>query len=635
MLRASWALLSLPFIPGARPRLDRPLPAFFSRQDRYFVATLKKFTAKNDFLAGPTPEVASDDTGKPEAGPDIPPTFRFPPFPLALADEPLAKIPAEPESDTEKDIFEAPSVVRTLPEMLPEPETDPGSMFEDKAQDDYIGIVTSNSPPMTSTQSLEMLIAQKDYAQAERVLEELLQFGTEIPFSFSYEMAAIAAVKIPATTSTEMDDQVKTFRKWFSLIPLAHQSPPRKFRTLRRYIMHTPLNSLKLIMEFSLIAAEKGYATSTHHHAIGVVCMYGDPEHTLSYIEQLRSLSRSYLHQYAHRHDIARLDRRLHVDMIGFAVRRLANAGRFDHAVQLVPDPLQTDTYLSSYTWLFLLNRLKKTNDPQYEPHIKFVEQHQSEEIFKAVGLKKMATSTLVSAIRCLAYVRRLDLAVPLLPKLQEKQPERVLETFDVLLPRLRELRAKESSRLPKYVEILRGISQQPETSQFTAAAIADFIASPPSASTEEETVPKTGDVLQNTIYALARAWCLEEAIALIPAYHQSTASRDTSGLYALLLKKIKTSHNSKYHRYHEVIEKLRNSLRRPTVKVADPSRASAPAASKPVHDEDAIRFLESFSAEDVFLASSFPSGPPQLIVPTWPRLYSVDSVPSTSPPHH
>ncbi|KAJ7033737.1 hypothetical protein C8F04DRAFT_957482, partial [Mycena alexandri] len=275
-------------------------------------------------------------------------------------------------------------VVRTLPEMLPEPETDPDSMFEDKAQDDYIGIATSSSPPMTSTQSLEMLIAQKDYAQAERVLEELVEVGTEIPFSFAYEMAAIAAVRVPATTSIEMDEQVKTFRKWFSLIPLAHQSPPRKFSTLRRYIMHTPLNSLKLIMEFSLLAAKKGYAASTHQHAIGVVCMYGDPEHTLSYIEQLRSLSRSYLQQYAHRHDVVRLDRRLHVDMIGVAVRRLANAGRFDHAVQLVPDPLQTDTYLSSYTWLFLLNRLKKTNDPQYEPHIKFVEQHQSEEIFKA-----------------------------------------------------------------------------------------------------------------------------------------------------------------------------------------------------------------------------------------------------------
>ncbi|KAJ7185581.1 hypothetical protein C8R46DRAFT_881358, partial [Mycena filopes] len=302
-------------------------------------------------------------------------------------------------SDAEKDIFEAPSleyrayerlppasadilteVVRTLPEMLPEPETDPDSMFEDKAQEDYIGISTSTSPPMTSTQSLEILVAQKDYQQAERVLDELLEVGTKIPFSSAYEMAALAAIKVPARTLVEMEDQVKMFGKWFSLIPSADQTPGRRFRTLRRSILNSPLNSLKLIMEFGLIAAEKGYTGVTQQQAIGVVCMYGDPQHTLDYIAELRRRSRTFLAKFTLPGNVDRADRRLHIDMLGVAVRSLANAGRFDHAVQLVPDPLQTDTYLSHYTWLYLLNRLKKTKDPQYEPHINFVEQHKSEE---------------------------------------------------------------------------------------------------------------------------------------------------------------------------------------------------------------------------------------------------------------
>ncbi|KAJ6488020.1 hypothetical protein C8R45DRAFT_786492, partial [Mycena sanguinolenta] len=328
-------------------------------------------------------------------------------------------------------------VARSLPEMLPEPESQSGSIFEDESHDDYVGISTSSIPPITSTQSLEMLVADKVYDEAERVLDALLEVGTPVPPSFAYEDAAIWAIRTPASTTADMDEQIKAFRKWFSLIPLG-PSPrgprprrsPHEFARLRKRIMLSPLNSLRLIMEFGLIAAEKGYAHITHRHVISVVCMYGDPDVALQYIDELRDRNRKFLEQRAHATQVDALDNKLRVEIISVAIKTFAIAGRFDYAVQLIPDPTETHFHLRPASYSYLVHKMEMTRDRRYIPHIQFVTQHKSEARHRSVGLKKMKKPRLAQAVRCLANIGRFDLAL--------KSPQRLGSSLAASLRTLR-----------------------------------------------------------------------------------------------------------------------------------------------------------------------------------------------------
>ncbi|KAJ7927560.1 hypothetical protein B0H13DRAFT_2312497 [Mycena leptocephala] len=539
---------------------------------------------------------------------EIPPSFRFPPFPLASIEQPEPKISAEPEPDTDTNIFEPTSleyrayerlpqpsvdimtqVARSLPEMLPDPETDSGAIFEDKADDDYVGISISSTPPITSTQSLEILVADRNYDGALRVLDELLEVGTEIPVSFAYESAAISAVKAPATSTTEMDQQIQTFKKWFSLIPPADQSRPRTFRKLRDLILLSPLNSLRLIMEFGLIAAEKGFARRTHFQVTCLVAMYGDPSVTLQFINELRRRNRMFLERTSKGEDVDNLDNTLRVDMLGAAIRTLAQAGRLEHAVQLVPDPGETHFHLTPYTYNFLVHKLEMTKDPRYLPHLKFITQHKSEARFRIMGLKKMEKSRLALAIRCLAVEGHFGLAMGLLPRLDGAEVRLVTATLDFLLAKLRE---GEDGRHSTYIDHISQLREDTATPSTTAATTS--------------TADNPGKYWI-ALEALIKAWCLEEALALIPAYHRGNVKHNPR-LYTLLLYKLRISYNPKYEPYLERIQRLREHTKQA-------KRAEALLVQKARAEGEAARNLEDFSGEDIFMSSSVSSSrPPQRI---------------------
>ncbi|KAF8138099.1 hypothetical protein K438DRAFT_2030807 [Mycena galopus ATCC 62051] len=794
MLRASWALISFPIIPGARSRLERSLPGFFPssvrlwRQDRHFAPSARIFAAKtppaDPNLVKETPGVSSDDHTKvPENGPDtstpsieIPPSFRVPPFPLATVEDlepkpkvlpdtdtnifepptleyrartrvqhpsvhiqgptsldatpevssnnnpqisendpepslsfrsppfPLAtveelklepKISAEPNRNRDTNVFEPTTleyrayerlpqhsvdiltqVAQSLPEILPEPETEDGSIFEDNSHDDYAGISTSSTPPITSTQSLEMLVTNRIYDEATRVLDTLRQVGTRIPPSFTYEEAAIWAVTSPQTLRP----------RWTPRFKHPSSFRTKKFYRLRKRIMLSPFNSLRLIMEFGLIAAEKGYARSTCYDVVALVCMYSDPNATLRYIDELRGCNRRFLEQLTaveqsteaeqatKAADVDALDNKLRVDIVGAAVRTLANAGRFDHAVQLIPDPTETRFHLMPDVYHYLVQKMEMTRNPRYIPHINFVTQHKTEARHRSLGLKKMDKPDLALAIRCLANIGQFDLAIGLLPKFlgddgdvesnshsvwrsrarrdgilpalpgapSMAEPEELsrssikLTTLDFLLARLRESEHDGHSIYFDHISQLRAATEPTPAITDSAPGITD---SAVSRSDTPDVEPRRPTLVNaeygRAIRALTKAWCLEEAVALMPAYTQGNTSYHKK-LYNLLLWKLKSSYNPKYRPYVAKIEELRErAVTQATQGKAIPRVASEAESSVneelqearlttlaeksisiPSAEADAANEADSakqwdFSGEDIFMASSVSSSKP------------------------
>ncbi|KAJ7686666.1 hypothetical protein B0H17DRAFT_1136758 [Mycena rosella] len=526
--------------------------------------------------------------------------FRFPPFPLALVEvqEAEPKNSAEAEHETGTEIFESPSVeysrvyerlpkpsadiltqvVRFLPEMLPELETDSASIFEDKSDIDYAASSFSPADPFTSAESLENMVAERHYEQAWRILHELLEFGTEIPFSAVYEEAALAALKVEARTKPEIDNQIQRFKQWFSLIPPADQSPPRKFGRLRARILLSPLISIQLLMEFGLIAAEKGFATNTYSHVIPVVAMYGDPDNTIQFVDEIRLRNRTFLERTCPADTIDRKDRTLHVDIIGVAVRQLARARRFDHAMQLIPDhSVETDFHLSSYTYNFLIHQMKMTQDSRYRPYIESVAEHKSEAQFRSLGSTNMGKDKLALAIRYLADEGELDLALGLLPNLKEAGAALVAPTLDVLHARLR------GSGDDRYLPHIELVSQLRNAAPSCATETSESEGTQPTVDVEKDAV--LGDVIE----ALTRAWCLDEAWALMPLYHRNN-TQNIWRIYRIVRSRLKAASNPKYHARLDKVTRMMQEVR------SAARRGTAPTLEG------------AFTAEDYCLASSYPS---------------------------
>jgi hypothetical protein len=229
---------------------------------------------------------------------------------------------------------------------------------------------------------------------------------------------------------------------------------------------------------------------------------------------------------------------------------------------------------------------MKETGDPRYVPHINFVAQHKSEGRHRSTGLKKMEKPNLALAIRCLANVGRFDLVVGLLPKLQEAEVALVADTFDFVLARLRESEDDHST----YSDL---VTQLREATEVTPSMTEPL---------SERTQPALGkDEYYLAIAALTKAWCIEESLALIPAYHRYNTKHHRT-LYNIVLWKLKICYNPKYERYIQQVQELREN----TVKLAEQARARWLARR--------TARLDDFPGEDILLASSLSPSPPQRV---------------------
>ncbi|KAF7316313.1 hypothetical protein MIND_00150000 [Mycena indigotica] len=497
MLRASWPLIYSAFTPKTRTTFEKP-GVYLAFRAGTFIRNLALTRAPID---------ERDDTL--DSGANLP-GYHFPPFPLVSA---TTSTPANTiyQRLPQEAADIAAQVAVSLPELLPEPESDTSAIFEDGDGDDYHGGVSALAP-FTSTEALRVLVSAGDYDIALKVLDELLEVGVDIPLSHTYQLAAINSVKSQARTDADMEEQIRTFKKWFSLIPVVDYSRPNALDRVMRRVLSSSLNSISLVMEFGLLAADKGHAPHISQRVLGFICMYGEPAQAIVFLEEFCQRHASFVGKV----DESPVYAAFRTTALTSAIRTLANAGRFDHAIKLLPALPRIRFDPSLYN--FLIRKMRAAGGSRYDPLIELVADCKTK-ASHSYNPDIMPPADLSICIQCLVDVGQPDMAIKLLPHLGGPQSELVVKTLDYI-----QTRSNTSFSSP--------LNAQDHPQPYPAE----------DGSKDTDQSRRFAFVVRK----LANAWLLDEALAILPTYHSNNAGLHLS-IYALLLRKLKASFDPKY----------------------------------------------------------------------------------------
>ncbi len=232
-------------------------------------------------------------------------------------------------------------------------------VFEDEG-DEYLVMESTKFPTdhesIQSTGVLRKLVLEGHYGPAYLLLKEVQDLGIQVPPSVVYERAAVSVLRNPKLS---LEDKLECFTSWFVLVPMEHLVPPTTdFAETRRLLLQSHLMHISIVIRFSLILAEKGYADRLSVTLIPQVLRCTSPEVGRAFLEAFCNAHKRYildpnnkiLNQYFK-------IRKTLTNVRGQAVRALAYSGRLDEAIALFPDPDNPDFKLTTYTYNIVLQR--------------------------------------------------------------------------------------------------------------------------------------------------------------------------------------------------------------------------------------------------------------------------------------
>nr|GAT46842.1 predicted protein [Mycena chlorophos] len=417
-------------------------------------------------------------------------------------------------------------VATSLPELLPEPETDPGSVFEDKGADsDYRGVVSVLSP-FTSTEALERLVKSGSNDMAVKLLDEILAAGISIPPSHTYQLAVISAIRDPASTPAAFEEQVQLFRRWFSLLPTANESRPSALNAVLHQILYPAVPSLRLVVEFGILAASKGFGPYIKREIVSFVCAFAEPNQAIEFLTELCRQHESFLGDSLSSRMLATRFRR---DATTTAVHVFIRAGRIHHALQLVLDSDDAPFQIDSGTTNYLLLKLRELEDPELLPQMEALAKRGSVAALRSAAIHKVDAPTIAHCVRCLVDVGAYEMAVDLFPHLRDAGSDLTMETFEYIRAPPTGTRRSVAEEFARYDLALRTFTQ---------------------------------------------TWCLDEALAVLPALHQANTKHGKRA-YLDLLSRLKASHDSKYdeglHFVGQLIKQLAAQRQASTQQLVEP----------------------------------------------------------------
>ena len=233
------------------------------------------------------------------------------------------------------------------------------SIFEDQT-DEYITVARDspvrslNEVPRTSVQTLRHLVKRGDYSAAERLRNELLQLGVEIPLDSRYEQAAIAVLRLP-----DCENRATAFSNWFSLVPMAYNSKPRSFHTICQLLFYISLQpDLQLVLRFGLLCASKGYARKIFRRVVPFVVRFADPSVSAVFMDEFERLAVRYL-----RKRYPKEIRKMLQSFYSLVVRTHCLAGRPNEAIRIFQATRDRNIPVSHFSASLLVQTLERNLD--------------------------------------------------------------------------------------------------------------------------------------------------------------------------------------------------------------------------------------------------------------------------------
>lgn len=267
-------------------------------------------------------------------------------------------------------------VETSLPPILPAPDINGQSVFEDEMDEDYvIHQSIGRHPRQSATDQLLHLVALEKYQDALHLLKELQQLHATIPSSDAYGYAALDALHRPLSDNFTLDDQLELFTTWFSLVPTAgtpRTSPTSIIQVNLRKLMNDPLTNMTLMGRCFLILAEKGYQGFVGRQEIGFFMRFASQNEAVPFIHQLENAYLSYCEKHS-QEVTADTWYRFRSQLRSRAIRHLAYAGRVEEAVSLLPQG-DSGFQISLYTCEKLLRTVRDARNPSSVQYLHRIE---------------------------------------------------------------------------------------------------------------------------------------------------------------------------------------------------------------------------------------------------------------------
>ncbi|KXN91566.1 hypothetical protein AN958_00422 [Leucoagaricus sp. SymC.cos] len=263
----------------------------------------------------------------------------------------------------------------TLPHTLPASDSAGQSVFEDEMDEDYLvhQLTAAQPPRQSAAEQLLQLVTDAEHDDALHLLNELKQLQIHVPFSHKYGKVALEALRRPLSDNYGLEDQLRIFSAWLSLIPLSHESSgANSLNDIQRAVLHSSLTNVPLVMCLYSVLVEKGYAALLGKQEIGLIMRFAPTVDVKPFIEQLEAANSSYWNAYNPTQAVIEAKQFSNL-LRSHAIRYLSFSGRVREAISLLPER-GSGLQIQSNSLEKLVRTIRDIDDPYFTRHISYIE---------------------------------------------------------------------------------------------------------------------------------------------------------------------------------------------------------------------------------------------------------------------
>ncbi|PPR00767.1 hypothetical protein CVT24_000792 [Panaeolus cyanescens] len=253
-------------------------------------------------------------------------------------------------------------VKKSLPELLPEiPQNDAAIFEEDSNEYAFTSQASTHTQNSISSGSfLLQLVEQNQFDKAYHLLRELRELGTSIPMSPSYKAAITASITSHDLSVTEQHSRILA---WLPLLPDAEPTNPCNIKPIIRHLNNMPTTNLKLLADFAIIMAGKGYTTPLMDCIFPIVIRYSKFEIGQEFLKNFHNAYKRF--QDNSQGMVQDKGAGIGMHIYSTAIRTLARARRGADAVALFSEAISMSIRITKHSLDILVSQLQNSGQTE------------------------------------------------------------------------------------------------------------------------------------------------------------------------------------------------------------------------------------------------------------------------------